>query len=227
MASVLFVDRTAAGRALADALLEEADGPPAPAAAAPLVLALPRGGLPVAYEVAAALSAPLDVLVVRKLGAPGQTELAVGAIASGGAEVLNEELLDALQLSSAQLEDVRQREFVELTRREALYRGSRPPPEVAGREIVVVDDGAATGATMRVAVAALKAGGAASVTVLLPVASREAVALLEGEADHVLCLSTPRPFRSVGQWYGRFKQVSDAEVTKVLQKASGAGGTEV
>lgn len=187
-----------------------------------MVLALPRGGVPVAFEVAHALEAPLDVLVVRKLGMPGHEELALGAVSSGGAEFINEELVRSLGVSRAALDGVRKRELQELQRRERTYRGERPPLDVRGRRTIVVDDGVATGATMRVAVSALRRAGAGQVTVAVPLASQEVVQELMRLTDELLCLETPSPFRSVGQWYGRFDQVSDEEVRQLLQRAGGA-----
>lgn len=213
----LFADRRSAGLRLAQALKQSTpQGPP------PLVVALPRGGVPVALPVAQALGAPLDVLVVRKLGAPGREELALGAIASGGAQLLNDDLVWALRITDAELQRVRTQEQQELRRRERAYRGARPRLSVRGRHVVLVDDGIATGATMRVAVAALRQDGAARVTVATPVASREAADLLRREADEVVCLATPEPFTSVGAWYLRFPQTTDAEVAAALAQAGPA-----
>lgn len=216
-----------AGRRLARALLHREQrraqaGQDSATARTPLVLALPRGGVPVAFEVAHALEAPLDVLVVRKLGMPGHEELALGAVSSGGAEFINEELVRSLGVSRAALDGVRERELQELQRRERTYRGERPPLDVRGRRTIVVDDGVATGATMRVAVSALRRAGAGRVTVAVPLASQEVVQELMRLTDELLCLETPSPFRSVGQWYGRFDQVSDEEVRQLLQRAGGA-----
>ncbi len=216
-----------AGRRLARALLHREQrraqaGQDSATARTPLVLALPRGGVPVAFEVAHALEAPLDVLVVRKLGMPGHEELALGAVSSGGAEFINEELVRSLGVSRAALDGVRERELQELQRRERTYRGERPPLDVRGRRTIVVDDGVATGATMRVAVSALRRAGAGQVTVAVPLASQEVVQELMRLTDELLCLETPSPFRSVGQWYGRFDQVSDEEVRQLLQRAGGA-----
>lgn len=216
-----------AGRRLARALLHREQrraqaGQDSATARTPLVLALPRGGVPVAFEVAHALEAPLDVLVVRKLGMPGHEELALGAVSSGGAEFINEELVMSLGVSRAALDGVRERELQELQRRERTYRGERPPLDVRGRRTIVVDDGVATGATMRVAVSALRRAGAGQVTVAVPLASQEVVQELMRLTDELLCLETPSPFRSVGQWYGRFDQVSDEEVRQLLQRAGGA-----
>lgn len=181
-----------------------------------LVLALPRGGVPVAREVAAQLQAPLDLLIVRKLGVPGREELAFGALASGGAVVLNHDLIDQLRISEEQVGLVKRHEERELERREQLYRGDRPALAVRGRTVIVVDDGAATGATMRVALRALKGLHAKKVVAAVPVAPPAVRQQLEHDADEVVCLYTPENFGSVGQWYRRFSQTSDAEVTEAL-----------
>lgn len=206
----LFKDRRDAGEQLSHALSGYAGQPDV------LVLALPRGGVPVAREVAASLKAPLDVLIVRKLGVPRQEELAFGAIASGGAVVLNRDLIQQLRLSEAQLALVQRLEERELERRELLYRGDRPALEVRGRTVIVVDDGAATGATMRVALRALRELGAKRLVAAVPVAPREVCLQLQHEADEVVCLSTPANFAGVGKWYARFDQTSDAEVNEAL-----------
>lgn len=206
----LFEDRRDAGEQLSRALSGYRDQPDV------LVLALPRGGVPVAREVAASLQAPLDVLIVRKLGVPGQEELAFGALASGGALVLNRDLIKQLRLSEAQLARVQREEERELERREHLYRGDRPALEVRGRTVIVVDDGAATGATMRVALRALKELEAERVVAAVPVAPQEVYLQLQHEADEVVCLSTPSNFGSVGQWYQLFEQTSDSEVREIL-----------
>ncbi|MDM0083836.1 phosphoribosyltransferase [Variovorax sp. J31P179] len=204
-----FKDRRDAGRALAKAL-EAWRGRPGV-----LVLALPRGGVPVAWEVARALGAPLDVLVVRKLGFPGQEEYAMGAIAPGGVRVMGE--ADAgWPVSARELEAVVAREQAELVRREQRYRGGRPPLDLAGRVLILVDDGLATGATMRAAVQAARAGNPKQVIVAVPVASTEAVQSLSALADEVVCLFTPEHFRAVGLWYQDFTQTSDEEVDRLL-----------
>ncbi len=211
----LFHDREDAGRRLGRALAarQQREGALQP----PLVLALPRGGVPVAYEAARALGAPLDVLVVRKLGTPGHEELALGAVASGGAEVLNEELVRAMGVSAVALAEVRERELDELARREREYRGDRAPLTLAGRAVIVVDDGVATGATVRVAVQALRQAGAEHVTLAVPLAAPDVARRLALLVDDLVCLETPEPFRSVGQWYERFDQTSDAEVREALE----------
>jgi len=224
LSTALFADRVDAGRRLGRALAhrkqreEGARGQADRLEAAPLVLALPRGGVPVAYEVAKALQAPLDVLVVRKLGMPGHEELALGAIASGGAEIINGELVRSFGVSPAALSAVRQRESAELARREREYRGDRPPLNVKGRTVIVVDDGIATGATIRVAVAALRQSGAHHVTVAVPLASPDVAKQLMRLTDDLICLETPEPFRSVGQWYARFDQTTDEQVRRTLEQ---------
>jgi len=209
----VFEDREDAGRALAKALAAYRG------AADCIVLALPRGGVPVAFEIAQALGLPLDVLVVRKLGLPSQPELAMGAIASGGAIVLNEDVLRFAAGRREDLEQVRRHEQAELERRERKYRGDRPPLAMAGRVGILVDDGLATGATMEAAVRSLRALGAKRVVVAVPVASTEALDRIEAVADEVICLETPPYFSAVGQWYRDFDQTSDAEVEDLLAKA--------
>ncbi len=185
-----------------------------------LILALPRGGVPVGFELATALHAPLDVFLVRKLGLPGHEELAMGAIANGDIQVLNNDVVEALEIPPYVIERVAQRERQELLRRAAFYRGDRPPPEVQGRVIILVDDGIATGSTMRAAIAALRAQQPARLVVAIPVAPPDTVALFQGEADEVVCLMTPRPFHAVGYWYRDFSQTSDAEVRDLLAWAA-------
>ena len=183
-----------------------------------LVLGLPRGGVPVAWEVARRLGAPLDVFVVRKLGFPGHEELAMGAIASGGVRVLNPEMI-AYGVSRAQIEQVTEKERRELERREQLFRGDRPPMRVADRTVVLVDDGLATGSTMRAAVRALRQERAGRIIVAVPVAAPSVCAEMKAEADEVVCAATPEPFRAVGLWYDDFAQTSDAEVRELLDGA--------
>lgn len=209
----LFADRADAGRALATAL-ESHQG-----AADTVVLGLPRGGVPVAYEVAMALDLPLDVLVVRKLGLPWQPELAMGAIASGGALVTNDEIVRHLGGDRAEFDAVRAREQAELERRERDFRGDQLPLEMRNRTGILVDDGLATGATMEVAVRALRTLGARRVIVAVPVASVEARDRIAAVADEVVCLATPMMFSAVGQWYGQFDQTEDAEVRGLLARA--------
>ena len=167
-----------------------------------------------------ALDAPLDVFAVRKLGVPGHAELAMGAIASGGVRVLNDEIADALHLSEAEIDEVARREALELERRERVYRGVRPATEVAGRTAILVDDGLATGSTMRAAVAALRAQNAGRVVVAVPISSPAACAQLEAEADDVVCARTPEPFYAVGLWYEDFSPTSDEEVRDLLEAAA-------
>lgn len=207
----VFADRPSAGSALATALTAYSGRDDL------LVLGLPRGGVPVAAEIAQAFSAPLDVMLVRKLGAPGQPELAIGAIAAGGVIVVNENILSvAASASEVQAEILRQR--AELNRRDRLYRDSRLPLEIAGRIVIVVDDGAATGATMLAAIRAVRKQGARRIVVALPVASTHALAALRAEADEVVCLLMPPIFRSVGEMYERFEQTTDAEVCTLLSR---------
>jgi predicted phosphoribosyltransferase len=186
-----------------------------------LVLALPRGGVPVAARVARALGAPLDVFVVRKLGVPGHEELAMGAIASGGVRVVNEQVVGRLGLGEEDLRRVAEVEARELARRERRYREDRPPPELAGRVVILVDDGLATGSTMRAAVAAARRAGPARVVVAVPTAPASTCQRLAEEADEVICATTPRPFRAVGYSYRSFPQTSDEEVRAILRAAWG------
>jgi predicted phosphoribosyltransferase len=188
-----------------------------------IVLGLPRGGVPVAARVAAALGAPLDVFVVRKLGVPGREELAMGAIATGGVRVLNDDVLGRLHIPEAVVEEVAAAEARELARREARYRAGRPPPDLAGRVVVLVDDGLATGSSMRAAVAAARALGPARIVVAVPTAPRSTCEGLAAEADEVICHSMPRPFRAVGHSYRSFPQTTDEEVAALL---AGAHQTE-
>jgi predicted phosphoribosyltransferase len=209
-----YLDRRDAGRKLGKALAERlAVGRGA------LVLALPRGGVPVAYEVARALAAPLDVFVVRKLGVPGQEELAMGAIAAGGVRVMNADLVEYAGVSREAIDAAVAAEERELSRRERLYRGSRPPVDAAGREVVIVDDGLATGASMRAAVKALRAKGAKRIVVAVPVGASATCRELARDADDVYCLRTPEPLYSVGQWYEDFAQTGDDEVSRLLEAA--------
>src|SRR5689334_1917405 len=185
-----------------------------------IVLGLPRGGVPVAYEVAQALRVALDVFIVRKLGVPGFEELAVGAIASGGVRVLNEDVAGALPHAKEIIEGVTAKELTELERREQLYRNGRPPPELRDRIAILIDDGLATGATMRAAVRALRQRGAAKIVVAVPVGPPETCKEFEDVADEVVCASAPEFFQAVGQYYEDFSQTSDQEVRDLLTKAS-------
>jgi predicted phosphoribosyltransferase len=216
-----FRDRTDAGHQLAGALGRFRGAPDT------IVLGLPRGGVPVAHEIARELALPLDVLVVRKVGAPGQPELAMGAVASGGARVVNDDILAHFANAEAVFAVVAEQELVELERRETLYRAGRGPLAVSARTCVIVDDGLATGATMEAAVLALKSLGATRIVVAVPVASGEAVSRLERSADEVVCLLKPLWFRAVGQWYDDFEQTSDAEVAALLaDRAAGAASSQ-
>jgi len=184
-----------------------------------LVLSLPRGGVPVACEVAEALGAQVDLTVVRKLGTPGQEELAMGAIASGGVRVLNNSVIGPLQIPERAIEEAERRERRELERREHAYRGQRPLPGIAGRCVILVDDGVATGATMRAAIAALRQAKPSKIVVAVPVAPPDTVDVLRGEADDVVCLATPEPFMAIGCWYVEFPQLSDDEVRTCLARS--------
>jgi predicted phosphoribosyltransferase len=212
MNDIKFRDRAEAGRSLAAALEQYAGRNDV------VVLALPRGGVPVAYEVARALGAPLDVFLVRKLGVPGHEEYAMGAIAEGGAMVLSEDVIEQLAIPQRAVEAVVQRERAELERRARLYR-SGPPPEVRGRTVILVDDGLATGSSMRAAVAALRSLQPTRIVVAVPVAARETCDALRREADEVVCARTPEPFYAVGLWYENFEQTSDDEVRELLHEA--------
>jgi putative phosphoribosyl transferase len=210
-----FRDRTDAGQRLAAKLAAYAHRPDV------LVLALPRGGVPVAYEVAKALHAPLDVFLVRKLGVPGHEELAMGAIATGGVRVLNERVVSQLRVPPQVIDRVAAAEERELTRRERAYRGDRPPPRVEGCDVILVDDGLATGASMRAAAAALRAQGPRRVVIAVPVAAAETCEEFRGEVDEIVCDLTPDPFYAVGLWYEDFSQTTDDEVRELLAAAGG------
>ena len=209
-----FADRREAGRALGEALDELTGHDDV------VVLALPRGGVPVGYEVAKRLGAPLDVFLVRKLGVPGHEEYAMGAIASGGVRVDNPDVLGRLALPEAAIQAVEARERAELARREQAYRVGRPPLDVRGKIAILVDDGLATGSTMRAAVAGLRQLGPRSVIVAVPVASPEACLDLGNIADGIVCARTPRPFHAVGLWYEDFAQTTDDEVRTLLADAA-------
>lgn len=205
-----FSDRREAGRVLADALDGYRDKPDV------LVLGLPRGGVPVAWEVAAALHAPLDVLIVRKLGAPRWEELALGALSGGGGVVLNDEVVASLRISDEQIQQVIERETAELARREAAYRGQRPPMELTGKTVILVDDGIATGASMLAAVGAVRSAEPARIVVAVPVAPPSAQRQLGAAADEMICVTVPPAFLAVGEYYGDFSQTSDDEVRALL-----------
>ena len=210
-----FRNRADAGRQLAANLVHYAGRPGL------IVLALPRGGVPVAFEVARQLDAPLDVFVVRKLGVPGHEELAMGAIATGGARVLNEEVVARLAISPETVDAAVRQEGAEVARREHLYRGERPPPQLGGRIVVLVDDGLATGATMRAAVAAVRQQRPERIIVAVPAAAPETCAMLRTEVDELICVLTPDPFVAVGFWYENFAQIGDDAVRELLERATG------
>jgi len=209
-----FRDRSEAGRLLGAKLTAYADRPDV------VVLALPRGGVPVAYEVARALGAPLDIFLVRKLGIPGHEELAMGAVATGGVRVLNEQVVRALRIPDYVIDAVAAKEEQELARRERLYRGDRPPPDVHGRTVILVDDGLATGATMHAAIQALRQQQPAHIVVAVPTASPEACDELRTEIDDIVCAVTPEPFYAVGLWYEDFSQTTDEEVRDLLARSA-------
>ncbi len=210
---MIFQDRTDAGQELAARLTKYANRPDV------LVLALPRGGVPVAYEVAKRIGAPLDVFLVRKLGVPGHEELAMGAIASGGVRVINEDVARFLKIPDEVIDAVTADEQQELERRESAYRDDRPPPDVKGRVVILIDDGLATGSTMRAAAAALRKQGPARIVVAVPVSAPETCNEFRSEVDEIVCAVTPEPFRGVGLWYKDFSQTTDEEVRELLERA--------
>lgn len=214
---MLFQNRRDAGRQLAARLAHHADRDDV------LVLALPRGGVPVGYEVAEALGAPLDVFLVRKLGVPGHEELAMGAIASGGVRVLNDRVLRATGLTETDIAEVEEQEREELERRERAYRAGREPLDVRGETVILVDDGLATGSTMRAAVAALRRMHPARIVVGVPVGAPDTCAELAEEADEVVCAHEPEPFYGVGMWYDDFSQTTDDEVRELLARPDHTG----
>jgi len=209
-----FIDRPDAGRALASRLAKYADRDDV------VVLALPRGGVPVAYEVASALGAPMDVFLVRKLGTPGHRELAMGAIASGGIRVLNDDVVRWYGIPDAAIESVAREEEQELLRRERAYRQDRPAPDLARRTVIMIDDGLATGSTMRAAAQAVRARHPSRVVIAVPVGAKQTCAELASVADEVICARMPEPFSAVGQWYMNFDQTDDDEVRDLLQKST-------
>jgi len=210
---MLFRDRADAGRHLLSRLGAYHGRPDV------VVLGLPRGGIPVGYEVARGLGAPLDVFVVRKLGVPGQEELAMGAIATGGVRVVNRDVVDALHIAPDVLDRAAAQELRELERRERSYRGDRPEPKVEGRTVILVDDGLATGSTMRAAVQALRQQRPARIVVAVPVAAFATCEELRREVDDVVCFATPEPFMAVGRFYDDFSQTTDEEVHDLLASA--------
>jgi putative phosphoribosyl transferase len=211
--SAIFADRAEAGRHLA-AALSEFNG-----RADVLVLALPRGGVPVAFEVARALDVPLDVFIVRKLGVPGHEEFAMGAIASGGVQLVDDAVIRQLGLNDRDIQRVVATERRELERRARQYRGDRPLPDIASRTVILVDDGLATGSSMRVAVAALRQEHPSRIVVAVPIAPPETCDALRREADDVVCAVTPEPFYAVGMWYEDFRQTTDEEVHDLIERA--------
>jgi putative phosphoribosyl transferase len=217
--SHIYRNRTEAGQVLAQHVR------PKVAEADPLILALPRGGVPVAFEVARALHAELDVFLVRKLGLPGREELAIGAIASGGVRVLNRELIEELRLPEDLINRITAIEEKELERREHLYRRNRAPIAVRDRTVVLIDDGLATGASMMAGVRALRQQEPRRIIVAVPVAAPETCAQFRAEADEVICVSTPESFSAVGAWYDDFSQTSDEEVRRLLEEAAGSAAS--
>jgi predicted phosphoribosyltransferase len=213
-----FRDRTEAGRLLAERLRDYAGRDDV------IVLALPRGGVPVGYEVAKALGAPLDVFVVRKIGVPGHEELAMGAVATGGLLVLDERLVQTLGLSEDEVQRVIQQELRELERRDREYRGDREPPQLGGKTVILVDDGLATGATMRAAALAVRRENPARLVVAVPVAAEETCDAFRDVVDEIVCGITPKPFRAVGLWYEDFSQTTDEEVRELLAEAAAGAG---
>jgi len=209
-----FPNRAEAGRLLAEKLVKYAGRDDV------IVLGLPRGGVPVAFEVAQRLGAPFDVFIVRKLGVPGFEELAAGAIASGGVRVLNQDVVRAIPHAEEAIEAVTAKETAELERREQIYREGRPSPELSDRIVILVDDGLATGATMRAAVKALRQRGIAKIVVAVPVGPPDTCREIEQEADEIVCLSTPPFFQAVGQYYEDFSQTSDEDVRELLSQAA-------
>jgi len=211
---MIFQDRSQAGRVLASSLMKYAGRLDA------VVLALPRGGVPVAFEIAKELGLPVDVFVVRKLGVPGHEELAMGALASGGVRYINEEVTNELGITPDTIEEVSRREEQEIERREQLYRAGRPPLDIERRTVILVDDGLATGSTMLAAIAALRQHNPAQIVVAVPAAARETCARIARTVEETVCAITPEPFVAVGQWYHSFSQTTDDEVRDLLSRAA-------
>lgn len=212
-----FRDRTDAGQQLARQLAAYADCPDV------IVLGLPRGGVPIAFEVAAALRVPLDVCLVRKLGVPGQEELAMGAIAPGNVRVLNHDVIRSLHIAQADLDAVAAQEQRELERRDRAYRGDRPLPELRDRTVILVDDGIATGSTMQAAIQTIRAAEPQAIVVAVPIAPSVAVKNLEAVVDRVVCLLMPEPLHAIGQWYENFDQTADRQVRELLLRGASRG----
>ena len=210
----LFKDRTDAGKKLAKELLKYANRSDV------LILALPRGGVPVAFEVAKELNVKLDVFIVRKLGVPQNEELAMGAIASDNIRVLNEDVVRSFQIPENVIDNVTANELKELERRERAYRKNRPKPEISGKTVILIDDGLATGATMWAATAALKTKNPAKIVIAVPTAATDTCRAFKEKVDEIICIATPEPFYGVGAWYGDFSQTTDEEVCKLLEKAA-------
>ena len=211
---MIFRDRTEAGQVLASKLtkyLNQVDT---------VILALPRGGVPVAYEIGKELGLPVDIFVVRKLGVPGHEELAMGAIASGGVRHINRDVVDQLRIDSETIDVASRREQKEIERRERLYRGQRPPVDVRNKTVILVDDGLATGSTMRAAIAALRQHRPARIVVAVPTAAPQTCSEIADEVDEIICAATPETFYAVGQWYQEFSQTTDDEVRELLARAS-------
>jgi putative phosphoribosyl transferase len=211
---MIFRDRTEAGQILASKLTKYQNKGDT------VILALPRGGVPVAYEIGKSLRLPVDIFVVRKLGVPGHEELAMGAIASGGVRHINRDIVDQLHIDSKTIDAASRREEKEIERREGLYRGQRPPLDVRHKTVILVDDGLATGSTMRAAIAALRQHQPARIVVAVPAAAPQTCSEIADEVDEIICAATPEPFYAVGQWYQEFSQTTDDEVRELLARAS-------
>jgi predicted phosphoribosyltransferase len=218
---MIYRDRIDAGRQLAARLSDYANRDEV------LVLALPRGGVPVAYEVAKALHAPLDIFLVRKLGVPGHEELAMGAIATGGVRVLNDDVVSYLDIPADVIDAVAEIELAELERRERAYRGDRPEPEVQGKTVILIDDGLATGSTMRAAVKALRQQDPARIVVAVPVSASQTCDEYRMGVDEIVCAQTPEPFMGVGMWYRDFSQTTDEEVREILARSESPNTTDL